>query len=106
MHHRRHHERQLAHLRGARHPLPSLGCTADDIVRDMIGFVAQRLMELDVANRCGAAHGERSEERTNSRNGYRDRNWDTRAGTVALRRRSAAPSARCGLRDAGCGVRS
>ena len=58
---------------------------ADDIVREMIGFVAQRLMDLDVANRCGAAHGERSEERTNSRNGYRDRSWDTRAGTVALR---------------------
>ena len=58
---------------------------ADDIVREMIGFVAQRLMDLDVANRCGAAHGERSDERTNSRNGYRERSWDTRAGTVALR---------------------
>jgi len=58
---------------------------ADDIIRDMIGFVAQRLMELDVDNRCGASHGERTEARTNSRNGYRDRAWDTRAGTVALR---------------------
>jgi transposase-like protein len=58
---------------------------ADDIVREMIGFVAQRLMGLDVVNRCGAAHGERSEERTNSRNGYRERSWDTRAGTEALR---------------------
>src|SRR5512139_2067264 len=58
---------------------------ADDIVRDMIGFVAQRLMELDVDNRCGAGHGERSEVRTNSRNGFRDRQWDTRAGSVALR---------------------
>jgi putative transposase len=35
----------------------------------MIGFVAQRLMELDVDKRCGAAHGERSDGRTNSRNG-------------------------------------
>jgi putative transposase len=51
---------------------------ADDIVREMIGFVAQRLMELDVDNRCGASHGERSEARTNSRNGFRDRQWDTR----------------------------
>ena len=36
---------------------------------------------------CGAGHGERSEERTNSRHGYRDRDrpWDTRAGTLALR---------------------
>ena len=58
---------------------------ADDIIRDMIGFVAQRLMELDVDNRCGASHGERSEARTNSRNGYRDRDWDTRGGTVPRR---------------------
>ena len=58
---------------------------ADDIVREMIGFVAQRLMELDVDNRCGAGHGERNEARTNSRNGYRERDWDTRAGTLALR---------------------
>ncbi len=58
---------------------------AEDIVREMVGFVAQRLMELDVENRCGASHGERSEERSNSRNGYRDRPWETRAGTVALR---------------------
>jgi putative transposase len=58
---------------------------ADDIVREMIGFVAQRLMELDVDKRCGASHNERSEARTNSRNGFRDRPWDTRAGTVALR---------------------
>jgi putative transposase len=42
-------------------------------------------MELDVDNRCGASHGERSEVRTNSRNGFRDRQWDTRAGSVALR---------------------
>lgn len=58
---------------------------ADDIVRDMIGFVAQRLMELDVDNRCGASHGERTDARINSRNGFRDRQWDTRAGSVALR---------------------
>ena len=58
---------------------------ADDIVREMIGFVAQRLMELDVDNRCGASHGERSEARTNSRNGFRDRLRETRAGTIGLR---------------------
>lgn len=58
---------------------------AADIVREMVGFVAQRLMELDVENRCGASHGERTEARTNSRNGYRERDWETRAGTVALR---------------------
>jgi putative transposase len=58
---------------------------ADDIVREIIGFVAQRLMELDVDNRCGAGHGERTDARTNSRNGFRDRQWDTRAGSVVLR---------------------
>ena len=58
---------------------------ANDIVRDMVAFVAQRLMELDVDNRCGAGHGERSEQRINSRNGFRDRDWDTRVGTVPLR---------------------
>ena len=51
----------------------------------MIGFVAQRLMELDVDNRCGAAHGQRSTDRINPRNGFRERPWDTRAGTVPLR---------------------
>ena len=66
---------------------------ADDIVRDMIGFVAQRLMELDVANRCGAAHGERSEERTNSRNGYRDRNWTRVPARLRCVSRSCARAA-------------
>ena len=42
-------------------------------------------MELEVAGLTGAAHGERSGERINQRNGYRDRTWETRAGTVELR---------------------
>lgn len=53
---------------------------ADDIVREMVGFVAQRLMEIDVDNRCGAGHGERSEDRTNSR--------IARHSTRAMRRHS------------------
>ena len=56
-----------------------------DLLREMIGFAAQRLMELETEALCGAGHGERSEERTNLRNGYRDRDWHTRAGTVELR---------------------
>jgi putative transposase len=56
-----------------------------DLLREMIGFTAQRLMELEVEGLTGAAHGERSPERTNQRNGYRDRLWETRAGTVDLR---------------------
>jgi putative transposase len=56
-----------------------------DFLREMVGFVAQRLMELDVSALCGAGHGERSETRINQRNGYRDRTWETRAGAVELR---------------------
>jgi putative transposase len=54
-------------------------------LREMIGFAAQRLMELESEGLCGAAHGERSAERVNQRNGYRERDWQTRAGTVELR---------------------
>jgi putative transposase len=56
-----------------------------DFLREMIGFTAQRLMELEVEGLTGAAHGERSPERIAQRNGYRDRPWETRAGTVELR---------------------
>ncbi len=56
-----------------------------DFLREMIGFMAQRLMDFDVEGLCGAGHGERSEERTNQRNGYRDRRWETRAGSIPLR---------------------
>ena len=54
-------------------------------LREMIGFAAQRLMELETETLCGAAHGERSAERVNHRNGYRERDWQTRVGTVELR---------------------
>jgi putative transposase len=56
-----------------------------DLLREMIGFAAQRLMELDVEGLTGAPHGVRDPERLNQRNGYRDRLWETRAGTVELR---------------------
>jgi transposase-like protein len=56
-----------------------------DLLREMIGFTAQRLMELEVESKTGAGYGEKSTERLAQRNGYRDRLWETRAGTVELR---------------------
>ena len=56
-----------------------------DLLREMIGFTAQRLMALEVEGLTGASHGERSLERINQRNGYRGRAWETRAGTVELK---------------------
>ena len=56
-----------------------------DFLREMIGFTVKRLMELEVGAITGAAWGEKSGARLVQRNGYRDRDWETRAGTIALR---------------------
>jgi putative transposase len=56
-----------------------------ELLREMIGFAAQRLMDLEVGGLTGAGHGERSPDRLTYRNGYRERLWETRAGTVELR---------------------
>ena len=56
-----------------------------DFLREMIGYAAERLMNLEVDALTGASYGERSPDRANSRNGYRERPWETRAGTVPLR---------------------
>lgn len=56
-----------------------------ELLKQMIQFVAQRMMEMDVESLCAAGYGERSPERLNSRNGYRERLWETRAGSVDLK---------------------
>ncbi len=56
-----------------------------DLLREMIGFAAQRLMELEVGSLTGAGYGEKTPERLAQRNSYRERDWETRAGTVELR---------------------
>ena len=55
------------------------------LVRQMLAHIAQRLMDLDVEGLCAAGYGERNPERENSRNGYRDRRWETRTGAIDLR---------------------
>jgi putative transposase len=56
-----------------------------DLLREMIGFAAERLMALEVQALTGAGYGERTAGRLAQRNGYRERHWETRAGTVELR---------------------
>ena len=56
----------------------------EDLLREMMAYVANRMMDLEVESLTGAAHGERSASRTNHRNGYRERAWETRVGTVEL----------------------
>ena len=69
-----------------------LGQASPDLLRQMITTFVQALMGAEADAVCGAEYGVRSEERTNTRNGYRRRDWDTRAGTIEL----AIPKLRSG----------
>lgn len=62
-----------------------LDADGNDMVREMVAAFAQQLMGAEADAICGAGYGEVSPERVNSRNGYRDRRWDTRAGTIELK---------------------
>ncbi|GGZ16758.1 hypothetical protein GCM10011614_34270 [Novosphingobium colocasiae] len=55
-----------------------------DLVREMLAFAAERMMDLEIEARTGAPAGSRSQARLNHRNGYRERGWDTRAGRIDL----------------------
>src|ERR1700760_996512 len=70
----------------------TLASASPDLLREMIREFAQRMMDADVEVRCNAGYGEVSPGRLNPRNGYRRRDWDTRAGTIEL----AIPKLRAG----------
>src|SRR5262249_31376377 len=55
-----------------------------DLLREMMTFVVNRMMDLDVESLTGAAYGERSDDRINQRNGYRERPWHTTLGTLPV----------------------
>ena len=55
-----------------------------DLLREMMAVVVNRMMDVDVESLTGAAYGERSDDRTNQRNGYRERPWHTRVGTLPV----------------------
>jgi transposase-like protein len=63
-----------------------------DLLREIVQAMAEVLMGADADTACNASYGEKSSERTNSRNGYRPRRWDTRVGTIDL----AIPKLRAG----------
>ena len=69
-----------------------LESASPDMLRAMVKTFAEALMSAEADAVCGAPYGQRSEERTNQRNGYRPREWDTRAGTMEL----AVPKLRSG----------
>ena len=56
-----------------------------DLLREMLKYMAQQLMELQVQARCGAGYDEKNPTRLNSRNGFRERPWDTRVGRMDLK---------------------
>jgi transposase-like protein len=55
-----------------------------DLLREMVKTMAEMLVGAEAESVCGAAYRQASPERTNQRNGYRERRWDTRVGTIDL----------------------
>src|SRR6476469_501237 len=71
---------EMINLRGLLEKSPDA-----DLLREMIGFAAERLMDMEVSGLTGAAYDEKNPGRLVQRNGYRERTWETRAGSVELR---------------------
>jgi transposase-like protein len=69
-----------------------IGACEPDLLRKMVKTMAEALMSAEADALCGAEYGQRSDGRVNRRNGYRERDWDTRAGTIEL----AIPKLRSG----------
>jgi putative transposase len=67
-------------LPAARNPLEA----QPDLLRELVEYTVNALLSADADALCGAPYGARSSERTNRRNGYRERRWDTRAGSIEL----------------------
>jgi putative transposase len=61
-----------------------LSQASPDLLRSMLQTFAEALMSADADAVCGAGYGQRSPDRRNTRNGYRQRGWDTRAGSIDL----------------------
>ena len=78
----------------------TLASASPDLLREMVKGFAQKMMDAEVEDLCGAGYGEVSPDRVNSRNGYRRRDWDTRAGTIEV----AVPKLRPGhaITRSGC----
>src|SRR4051795_9619901 len=70
-----------------------LSQASPDLLRQMVQIFAEALMSADADAVCGAGYGQRSPDRSNTRNGYRHRGWDTPAGSIAL----AVPEPRGGV---------
>ena len=70
----------------------NLAAASPDLLRAMVKTFADALMSAEADALCNAEYGQVSDERVNHRNGYRPREWDTRAGTVEL----AVPKLRSG----------
>jgi transposase-like protein len=65
--------------------LRKAGVDQADFLREGVRVLAEELMEMELAQHVGAERHERTADRTGYRNGYRERPWDTRVGTIELK---------------------